>query len=239
MTSSDEQLINAYVDGELKPDEQAKVLERLQNDPMFARRVCELEKLKKQIALAYAAPPQHHRYREHRAGHSHRSWAAALLMLAIGGIAGWIAHAPPPTDRLVVLDPSGRGQAPATADSPETRIVFHLNNPDQSAAGELLDEVERMLLAYQMDKRSLRVEIVSHGEGLALLRERLSMHKPQVRDLARRFENLTFVACLNTMERLRVENGIEVKLVPEAEITRSGVSHVVRRQREGWSYIRV
>lgn len=117
--------------------------------------------------------------------------------------------------------------------------MFHLNSSDQSAAGELLDEVERMLLIYRADERPLRVEIVSHGVGLALLRERLSLYKARVRELAGTFENLTFVVCLNTMERLRVEHGIEVQLVPEAELTRSGVSHVVRRQREGWSYISV
>jgi len=36
-----------------------------------------------------------------------------------------------------------------------------------------------------------------------------------------------------------VERGIEVKLIPDAEVIDSGVSHVVKRQREGWSYIRV
>ena len=35
------------------------------------------------------------------------------------------------------------------------------------------------------------------------------------------------------------EQGIEVTRVPEAEVTRSGVSREVRLQREGWAYIRV
>ena len=242
MTPTDEQLINAYADGELTPDEEASVLERLQTDAAFARRVCELDQLKKQIGLAYATPPRRIRQHANRVRNhfgDYRSWAAACLILAVGAVAGWLAHTPSQSDRLVLLDPTGRGGAPAAAGSPDTRIVFHLNNPDQSVAGELLDEVERILLAYQVGKRPLRVEIVSHGQGLTLLRERLSLHKARVRDLARRFENLTFVACLNTMERLRTEHGVEVQLVPEAEVTRSGVSHVVRRQREGWSYIRV
>lgn len=140
---------------------------------------------------------------------------------------------------LVVLDGDGRGQAPATAAGDALRLVFHLTAPEQTVAGDLLDEVERLLVSYRAEGRPLRVEVVSHGDGLALLRDRLSAHKARIRALARRFDNLTFVACLNTIERMRTEHGIEVVLVPEAEVTRSGVSRVVRRQREGWAYIRV
>ena len=138
-----------------------------------------------------------------------------------------------------MLDAQGRGQAPATADSEETRIVFHLTNSDQQLAGELLDEVERMLVSYQADRRPLRVEVVSHSDGLTLLRDSLSQHKARIHNMAGRFGNLTFVACRNTIERLRVEHGIEVKLIPDAEVIDSGVSHVVKRQKQGWSYIRV
>jgi hypothetical protein len=164
--------------------------------------------------------------------------------LALGIVSGWVLHAHAPDlgtqgERFVVLDPDGRGQAPAVAGEGDTRIVFHLTNPDQAVAGELLDEVEAMLSAYQTDGRPLRVEVVSHSEGLDLLRERLSQHKTRIHQLAGQFSNLTFVACQNTINRLKVERGIEVRLVPDAEIIDSGVSHVVKRQKEGWSYIRV
>ena len=142
-------------------------------------------------------------------------------------------------NRFVVLDADGRGQTPATAANDETRIVFHLTNADPLVAAELLDEVEGMLAAYQADHRPLRVEVVSHSEGLDLLRESLSGHKERIHQLAVRFPNLAFVACKNTIDRLRVERGIEVKLIPDAEVIDSGVSHVVKRQKEGWSYIRV
>jgi intracellular sulfur oxidation DsrE/DsrF family protein len=96
-----------------------------------------------------------------------------------------------------------------------------------------------MLAAYQSDGRPLRVEIVGHSEGLGLLRDRLSQHKERIHRLSREYSNLTFVACQNTIDRLRVEQGIEVKLIPDAEVIDSGVSHVVKRQKQGWSYIRV
>ena len=100
---------------------------------------------------------------------------ASLVMLAAGLTGGWLmGHSPATSERFVMLDAEGRGQAPATAESPETRIVFHLTTPDQTEAGELLRDVEQMLKADQRDGQPLRVEIVSHGEGLDLLRTRLS-----------------------------------------------------------------
>jgi intracellular sulfur oxidation DsrE/DsrF family protein len=240
MTKDDDLCLNAYIDGELSPDQQAELIEAMQRDPQLARRACELENLRKQVRLAYADPPPPARPSAGRQRWHAGRWAAGFLLVALGGLIGWLANEPPSQPgRLVLLDSAGRGQAPAAADSPETRIVFHLTDPAQTVAGELLDEVERLLISFEEEGRPLRVEVISHGEGLGLLRERLSAHKARIRALARRFDNLTFVACLNTMERLRSEQGIEVQLVPEAEVTRSGVSRVVRRQREGWAYIRV
>ncbi|MCB1791630.1 MAG: hypothetical protein KDJ27_02455 [Gammaproteobacteria bacterium] len=242
MSSSNELDLNAYVDGELSADQQAEFLEAMRSDPELARQVCELGQLKAQLRLAYAAPPQPRRRVVARVGSSWRAVAAGGLLMSVGVVAGWLMSGENQRDadnRFVVLDPQGRGQAPATAASEETRIVFHLTSADPMVAGELLDEVETMLSAYQADHRPLRVEVVSHSEGLDLLRKSLTVHEGRIHELAGRFSNLTFVACKNTIDRLRVEHGIEVKLIPDAEVIDSGVSHVVRRQKEGWSYIRV
>jgi intracellular sulfur oxidation DsrE/DsrF family protein len=241
MDTEDELRLHAYVDGELTPDQQAEVHEAIRRDRTLERRACELQNLKQQIRLAYAEPPPPRRAAQPARRAAGLRWVAGLALIALGALVGWQVQPPvaTPGERLVLLDPAGRGQAPAAADSREIRIVFHLTAPEQTVAGELLDEVERMLASYDSAGRPLRIEVVSHGEGLALLRDRLSAHKDRVRSLARRYENLTFVACLNTMERLRTEQGIEVTLLPEAEVTRSGVSRVVKRQREGWAYIRV
>lgn len=243
MKPTDDLELNAYIDGELSADQQAEMLEAMRADPELAKRACELSQLKAQLRLAYAKPPQPQR----RRGPGHRgTWpavAAGVALLGFGMISGWLMHASVPGEgmahRFVVLDPDGRGQAVAGAEDQDTRIVFHLTQADQAVAGELLDEVENMLQAYEADGRALRVEVVSHSDGLDLLRERLSQHKERIAAMAERYANLTFVACKNTMDRLRVEQGIEVRLIPGTEVIDSGVSHVVKRQREGWSYIRV
>lgn len=232
--------INAYVDGELGAAERLEVLTSLQEDPELAREACELNNLKSQLQLAYTSPPGLQQQRGKRKGTTWLTLAASVMMLAIGLTSGWfVGSGELRADRLVLLDPDGRGQAPAAASSEDTRIVFHLTNDDQTAAGELLDDVESMLLAYREDGKALRVEVVSNGDGLDLLRERLSHHKERIHQLAQRYHNLTFVACRNTIDRMQVKDGIEINILPDAEIIESGVNHVVKRQKEGWAYIRV
>lgn len=240
MSSNDDLELSAYIDGELTDDERVEMLAAMRANPDLAREACELNNLKNQLQLAYANPPgldkQHSRGRR-------GPWtaiAASVVMLSAGLVGGMMLGNNTATqERFVILDAEGRGEAPASADSPETRIVVHLTNPDQAVAGELLDDVEQMLKAYERDGQPLRVEIVSHGEGLDFLRSRLSEHRARIHALADHFHNLTFVACKNTIDRVEVSQGIEVNIVPEAEITQSGVEHVVTRQKQGWSYIRV
>ena len=244
MRSQDDLELNAFIDGELSPDQQAEFLELMRNDPELARQTCELGQLKAQLRLAYADPPKPRRPGVTRVKGSWPAIAAGFVLLALGLVSGWVLHANAPGlgidgNRFVVLDPEGRGRAPAVASDDSTRIVFHLTNPDQAVASELLDDVEAMLAAYRSDGRPLRIEVVGHSDGLDLLRDRLSQHKERIHQLAAQYSNLTFVACQNTIDRLKVERGIEVKLIPDAEVIDSGVSHVVKRQKQGWSYIRV
>jgi hypothetical protein len=48
-----------------------------------------------------------------------------------------------------------------------------------------------------------------------------------------------FVACQNTIDRLKSERGISAKLLPEAVVIDSAVAQIMRRQQQGWAYIQV
>lgn len=235
--------LHALVDGELSAERQAELMAIIATDPALARRVCELRHLKAQVHLAYALPAADNRQVDRQRQRSALpAIAAGLLIAVLSGLSGWLLHPGSQADvnpRLVLLDQDGRGLAPAVAENGETRIVVHVTNPNMAVAADLLNEVESLLTAYEEQGKPLRLEVISNGPGLALLRESLSTQKHRIHQLAEQHPNLTFVACLNTINRLRVEKGIEVNLVPDAEVTRSGVSRVVKRQKEGWTYIKV
>ncbi len=243
MNGVDDTELNAFVDGELSPDQQAEMLALMQQDDEVSRRVCELSLLKAQVRVAYSQAPAPAKSESLGKRNRYAAIAASLMLAVASFVGGWLFDAGlggrDGGSRFVLLDPDGRGQAPVAAGDDSTRIVFHLTDPDQQVAGDMLEEVDRMLSAYAADGRPIRVEVVSHGEGLGLLRERLTEHKRRIEEMATQHANLTFVACQNTIDRLRVEHGIEVQLLPDAKRIESGVNHVVKRQKEGWAYIRV
>jgi len=232
--------LHALVDEELPATDRAGLLEQMRHDRRLSEAACELRNLKDMVKLAYRdvpATPQ----RAHGKG-TQRWWpalAASLFLLVTGALAGWLLHPSAEPARFALLDPDGRGNRAASVADGEVRVVFHVTDPDMTVAADLLDEVEGLLRTYRAQQQPLRVEVVAHGEGLGLLRARLSQHPQRIAALASRYPNLTFVGCRNTMTRLQVEQGIEVVLLPEAKLTQSGVAHVVRRRQEGWAYIQV
>jgi intracellular sulfur oxidation DsrE/DsrF family protein len=48
-----------------------------------------------------------------------------------------------------------------------------------------------------------------------------------------------FVACQNTIDRLKREQGVIAQLLPEAVVIDSAVAQIMRRQQQGWAYIQV
>lgn len=241
MRNNDDLEINAYLDDELSAGDRVEMLEAMQRDPELARRACELGHLKNQIQLAFANPPGLVRSEKRIKPTTWAGVAAGLVVLGAGVFGGWaLGHLPSSqANRFVLLNGDGLGNAPATANSKETRIVFQVTNANQTKVGEMLDDVSQMLHAYKQAGKPLRVEIVTNGDGLDLLREHLSHFKTKIHQLASTYPNLTFVACKNTIQRVEVSEGIVVHLLPDTQLTGSGVNHVVQLQKKGWIYIRV
>jgi len=53
-----------------------------------------------------------------------------------------------------------------------------------------------------------------------------------------KYDNLTFVACANTIERLRAR-GVDVHLIDRTHARSTAIDHVISRLREGWTYIKI
>lgn len=234
--------LHALLDAELAGADKVALLKRLQHDHYSRNQLCELRNIKDLVKTAYDSRPVPHSLEPAQAkgSLSVRVWAfaiAASLLLIFGDLAGKLLQ--PDRQRMVLLDPNGTGQRPAQAGDEALRIVFHVAHNDSDASNEVLGEIEQMLMRYEKSGQPLRIEVVAHGKGLALLQEKLSQQRDQIASLAKRFPNLTFVACLNTTKRIEDETGIVVNLIPQAIPVESGVAYVIRRQQEGWIYIQV
>ncbi len=233
--------LNALVDNEYPAAEKAELMQMLLDDEAASAELCRLQRVKEMVKTAYEQPPVPQPKQGRETSSKRNRVVAAVSMLLVGVMAFFLPGLfnQPATERFVLLDPDGRGAHPAVAEDQEVRIVFHVASTTRARGEDLLGEIQALLEDYRSRGEKLRVEVVANGEGLDLLREKLSTQKQKLSELAQQYPNLTFVACLNTVKRLRVEQGVIVKLVPEAETTASGVAYVVKRQQEGWIYIQV
>lgn len=77
------------------------------------------------------------------------------------------------------------------------------------------------------------IEVVAHGEGIGPVTRTNTVLADRIAALTT--PRVTFVACENTMRRLKIQKN---DLVTVAGTVDSGVAEVVRLQEAGWSYIK-
>ena len=120
------------------------------------------------------------------------------------------------------------GAAPAKQ---EHRVVFQVTSEGDEQWDALLNNVENVRKAFGPDKTEIAV--VAHGKGLGLVMGGNEARQQRMKKLSD--GGVGFVTCENTMTR---KNVTKDKLVPFALTVDSGVAEVVRKQEQGWSYIK-
>ncbi len=118
------------------------------------------------------------------------------------------------------------------------RVVFHVDENDPKKMNITLNNAANLNKYYQDKGEEAQIEIVTYGPGLMMLHAKKSPVKGRIASFAQNFDNVSFKACANTLRKMRKKTGKEVPLLPQAEVVPSGVMHLVKRQEEGWSYIR-
>ena len=145
-----------------------------------------------------------------------------------------------PTKRSMqakTLVATASGPQTAAVDNAITKILVHFNSGHSSDAGQILDDLEGMLKLYSESGQIARIELVVNSEGLNLLRIDTSRYAKRILRMQEQYDNLTFVACQNTIDRLKREQGIVARLLPGVVVIDSGVAQLMRRQHQGWAYI--
>lgn len=242
---SDEHL-NAFVDGQLDTDEKSRVLSAINADESLSRRACELRRLNDLVQHAYDnLPPAPRRHTSVAMGMGWRQAVAAALLLAIGGTIGWYSHAEqlPASDlRAMYLDQEKAFQTAELDEAPvhgERKILLHLSSDAPDKLEQALDTAEQLLASYREQRQPVEIEVVANAGGLELLRADVSPFADRVRELQRKYDNLTFLACQTAMNRLRREQHITPELLPEALITPNALDEILNRLQQGWMYVSV
>jgi intracellular sulfur oxidation DsrE/DsrF family protein len=118
----------------------------------------------------------------------------------------------------------------AAAQQQQHRVVFEIVSGDKEHWSALLNNVENLKKAFGPGK--VQTKVVAHGNALSMLTKD-SPVKERVEKIAA--TGVVFAACENTMRR---KNVTKEQLLPSATTTDSGVAEVVRKQAEGWAYLK-
>lgn len=112
-------------------------------------------------------------------------------------------------------------------------IVFELTSDGKDQWEGVLNNVENVREALGPD--DTQVEVVLHAKGIGLVLAATGDDELQSRVRTLAGQGVVFAACSNTMKKRDLSRE---DLLAEAVVVDSGVAQVVRRQEQGWSYIK-
>jgi intracellular sulfur oxidation DsrE/DsrF family protein len=248
-TRISDELLNAFVDNQLSLEEREQLYAALAQDSTLSHQVCELRSVSDLTRLAYhqlPVAPSGYTYNGDQYARTTRrapNWftgIAAGLILCVGVMIGWQLKNLPGINAIQsAATPSSGTLKVAKADDNVTKVLFHLNSRSPAVAREALDEAENLLQHYARKGEKARIEFITNGGGIDLLRIDSSPYPQRIVAMQKRYPNLVFVTCKNSIDRLKQEQGITARLLPGTVVIDSGVAQIMRRQQEGWAYIQV
>lgn len=222
---SEDYRLNALADGELDSIESEALIQEIRRNPEMQRELCDIHMLKDMVKSAYREDNQQSPL-SYGKNHYLGAIAASFLILAIGFLAGnWSA-----TPSL------NEGFALSMVNAAPGKVVLHIGESDLDKFEQVLSQAEQLLSDY--GKKNMQVDIVTSAGGIDLLRKNTSLHIQKVASMKKNYDSLAFVACNNTLAKLKKE-GKPTELVAEAEIAPSAVQYVVQRLQQGWQYVAI
>lgn len=110
------------------------------------------------------------------------------------------------------------------------RVIFQVSDGDKARWNLALSNVRMVLV--DLGKGNVDIELVAYGPGVAMLKA-----ESEVADwLANALDsNVVLIACENTMQSEKISRD---DMYGGVSFVQAGVAHIVKRQSEGWAYIR-
>ena len=111
------------------------------------------------------------------------------------------------------------------------RVVFHLDEGGKGRVDMTLNNIENLIT--DLGEENVDVELVSNSEGVTAFLRVPALHEAKVKRLAAK--GVRFAVCANSLRQFGLT---EDALLDQAEVVPAGVGELVRKQAEGWAYIR-
>lgn len=114
--------------------------------------------------------------------------------------------------------------------SAKQKVIFQVSDADPAKWNLTLNNARNV--QAELGKENVLIEIVAYGPGLGMLKAESKVEARLAQALE---DNVGLIACENTMvntKTTRADMYGGISYVP------AGVTHLMKRQREGWAYIR-
>jgi intracellular sulfur oxidation DsrE/DsrF family protein len=134
---------------------------------------------------------------------------------------------------LGVVAAAALAMSRASAAAPQKhKVVFHVNVADEARWQEVLTNVENVQKAFGAS--SVEIEVVAHGAGIGLVQIKNATLRDRIATIEK--TGPVFAACSNT---LRKQQLTAADLTPGVRIVDSGVAELIRKQEEGFAYVKL
>ena len=110
------------------------------------------------------------------------------------------------------------------------RVVFQVSDADPAKWNLALNNARNV--QADLGKDNVQIEIVAYGPGLGMLKAESKVADRLAQALD---DNVGLLACENTMTNTKVSRD---EMYGGIAYVKAGVTHIMKRQQEGWAYIR-
>lgn len=120
----------------------------------------------------------------------------------------------------------------------EHRLILQVNSNDPAAMNLALNNATNVTDYYKALGEKVKIEVVTFGPGLHMLRDDTSPVKARIETMALSTPEVSFKACDNTREKMHNAEKKDIPIIPQAQVVKSGVVHVMELEEHGWTYVK-
>lgn len=118
------------------------------------------------------------------------------------------------------------------------KVAIHVDEENVSTMNMALNNAANIAKHYGDLGEEVIIEIVTYGPGLHMLRADTSPVKDRIATMSLEMDNISFSACLNTVEAMKQKSQKDVPLISEATVVPSGAVRLMELQKDGYAYLR-
>jgi intracellular sulfur oxidation DsrE/DsrF family protein len=230
-----DQVLGSFVDGQLDAEISELIINEMDNNADVRERVYKLRRTKDLLRLAFSTHcAQLNPFSKTTASRWKRytmAMAASLIAIAIsfGSGAGGYLFAKHKHAEFAQIDASVIQQK-------TDRILLHVSESSVEQFAVALDYAEKFLQEHEA--KGGQIAVVANAGGLDLMRVGISPFEQKVRYMMKKYSNMYFIACANSVRALE-EEGVQVKLINNISVEKPALDHIIDYVQKGWTYKKV